>query len=69
MPPLTRLPVAPPEQRMRDFWAHFDAKDYDALVAMLTDDAIETDDLAQGWLRGPAAISGTACPEGHGSTG
>lgn len=34
----------------------FDAKDYVAPLAMMTEDAIETDDLAQGWLRGKGAI-------------
>ncbi len=56
MPPLTRLPAAPLERRLREFWACFDAKDYEALVAMMTEGAFETDDLAQGWLRGQAAI-------------
>ena len=41
----------------RAFWAYFDGKDYAALASLMTDDAIETDDLAGGWLRGPAAIS------------
>lgn len=41
---------------MREFWAHFDAKDFVALLAMMTEDAIETYDLAKGWLRGHAAI-------------
>jgi ketosteroid isomerase-like protein len=44
------------EQLSREFWAHFDAKDWEALLAMMTPDAMETDDLAGGWLRGPAAI-------------
>jgi ketosteroid isomerase-like protein len=56
MPPPTPPPVAPLERLSREFWAHFDAKDYEALVAMMTPDAMETDDLAQGWLRGQAAI-------------
>jgi ketosteroid isomerase-like protein len=41
---------------LREFWARFDAKDYVALMAMMTEDAIETDDLAKVWLRGHAAI-------------
>jgi ketosteroid isomerase-like protein len=56
MPPLARLPVGPLERLSREFWAHFDAKDHEALVAMMTADAMETDDLAQSWLRGRAAI-------------
>ena len=56
MPPHPPLPVAPLERLLREFWAHFDAKDYEALSAMMTEDALETDDLAQGWLRGQAAI-------------
>lgn len=56
MPPAHRPPVAPPERRLREFWALFDAKDYEALLAMMTEDALETDDLAKGWLRGQAAI-------------
>lgn len=56
MPPAPRPPVAPPERRLREFWALFDAKDYEALLAMMTEDALETDDLAKGWLRGQAAI-------------
>lgn len=56
MPPLIRPPVPPLERRLREFWAHFDARDYEALLAMMTEDAMETDDLAQGWLRGQAAI-------------
>jgi ketosteroid isomerase-like protein len=50
-------PLAAPEQRLREFWAHFDAKDYQALVAMMTDEALETDDFSRTWLRGPAAIA------------
>lgn len=56
MPPRTRQPVAPVEQRLREFWAHFDAKAWKTLLAMMTADAVETDDLAQGWLHGPAMI-------------
>jgi ketosteroid isomerase-like protein len=52
------------ERVVREFWAHFDAKDYQALSAMMTEDALETDDLAQGWLRGPAAI-GQLRPNGR----
>jgi ketosteroid isomerase-like protein len=50
-------PTNEPLAVARGFWAYFDAKDYEALAALLTDDAMETDDLAQGWLRGPAAIA------------
>src|SRR6266508_2288759 len=56
MPPPTRLPATPLERDARQFWAHFDAKDHQALVAMMTEDAMETDDLAKRWLRGQAAI-------------
>jgi hypothetical protein len=45
MSPPVRLPVPPLERRVQEFWAHFDAKDYEALLALMTEDAIETDDL------------------------
>jgi ketosteroid isomerase-like protein len=45
-----------PEQRLREFWALFDVKDYQALMAMMTDDAMETDDFSKVWLHGPASI-------------
>jgi ketosteroid isomerase-like protein len=41
---------------LREFWAHFDAKDYEALLAMMTESALETDVLAKVWLHGHAAI-------------
>lgn len=53
-PPKNRF--ATPEQRVHQFWALFDAKDYQALLAIMTDDAMETDDFAKVWLRGRAAI-------------
>ena len=56
MPLSTPRPAASPEARLREFWALFDAKDYQALLRMMTDDAIETDDFAKVWLRGHAAI-------------
>jgi ketosteroid isomerase-like protein len=56
MPRAYRPSVAPLERRLREFWGLFDAKDYQALVAMMTDDAMETDDFAKVWLRGHAAI-------------
>jgi ketosteroid isomerase-like protein len=56
MSPPVRLPVPPLERRVQEFWAHFDAKDYEALLAAMTEDAIETDDLAKGWLRGHVSI-------------
>src|SRR5438046_10748646 len=56
MPRAHRPPVAPLEQRLREFWALFDAKDYEALLAMMTVDALATDDFAKVWLRGHAAI-------------
>jgi ketosteroid isomerase-like protein len=49
-------PATPVERDARQFWAHFDAKDHRALVAMMTKDALETDDLANRWLCGRAAI-------------
>jgi ketosteroid isomerase-like protein len=49
-------PATPAERDARQFWAHFDAKDHRALVAMMTEDALETDDLAKRWLRGQPAI-------------
>jgi len=52
----TPLPAGSPEARLREFWAFFDAKDYDALSGMMTDDAVETDDFAKVWLRGREAI-------------
>jgi ketosteroid isomerase-like protein len=57
MPRAHRPPVAPLERRLREFWALFDAKDYEALLAMMTVDSLETDDFAKVWLRGHAAIS------------
>ena len=56
MPLSTHQPAASPEARVREFWTHFDAKDYQALLRMMTDDAIETDDFAKVWLRGREAI-------------
>jgi ketosteroid isomerase-like protein len=56
MPRAHRPTVAPLERRLREFWALFDAKDYEALLAMMTVDALETDDFAKVWLRGHAAI-------------
>lgn len=57
MSPSAGQPVAPVEGLAREFWAHFDAKDHQALVALMTDDALETDDLAKVWLRGRSAIA------------
>ena len=51
----TTRPAASPEARLREFWALYDAKDYQALVRMMTDDAIETEDFAKVYLRGPEA--------------
>src|SRR5207249_3405178 len=56
MPREHRPTVAPLERRLREFWALFDSKDYEALLAMMTVDALETDDFAKVWLRGHAAI-------------
>jgi ketosteroid isomerase-like protein len=56
MPRTHRPTVAPLERRLREFWALFDSKDYEALLAMMTVDALETDDFAKVWLRGHAAI-------------
>src|SRR5438093_2252835 len=53
----TGRPVASVEALAREFWAHFDAKDHQGLVGMMTDDALETDDLAKVWLRGRTAIA------------
>jgi hypothetical protein len=41
---------------LREFWALFDAKGYEALSAMMTVDTLATDDFAKVWLRGYAAI-------------
>lgn len=44
------------EATVRQFWARFDAKDFEALVAMMADGACETDDASHGWIRGRAQI-------------
>jgi ketosteroid isomerase-like protein len=56
MAPPAGPPVSPLEERAREFWSHFDVKDHRALVDMMTQEAMETDDLAQRWLHGQAAI-------------
>ena len=55
MPACIRPPAPSLERRLREFWAHLDAKD-GALLATMIEDAKRSDDLAKGWLRGHAAI-------------
>lgn len=45
------------EATVRRLWARFDAKDCEAIAAMMADGACETDDASHGWIRRRAQIA------------
>ena len=51
------MPSTAPETMIREFWSHFDRKDYEALSAMIADDAQWNDDFSHDWVRGRSAIA------------
>ena len=53
---LSLMSAEAPEATVRQFWAHFDAKEFEALAALMADGACETDDASHGWIRGRAQI-------------